>query len=99
MRCKTIQRGIVALAVVTSLSAAGSRPAAAMDLGLMRQISDVWSFVTGASSHAARQVAGKPVPRKATTCTPGTTGCEGGWGIDPNGNKLLSLPTVSQSGN
>jgi hypothetical protein len=97
MRCKTIQRGIVALAVVTSLSAAGSRPAAAMDLGLMRQISDVWSFVTGASSHAARQVAAKPVPRKSSTTTTPPPG-EGGWGIDPNGSSLHSLPTILQSG-
>ncbi len=93
---RTIQRGIVALAIVTTLSVAGARPAAAMDLGLMHQISNLWSFLTGASPVAHRSTApGKPVHRKgsSSTCPSGTT-CEGGWGIDPNGNTVNALPTT-----
>jgi hypothetical protein len=99
MRGRTLQRGIVALAIVTTLSAAGARPAAAMDLGLVRQISNLWSFFLGGPSPAPhRSTAGKPVTGKASSCTPGSAGCEGGWGIDPNGNTILSGPTVTQNG-
>lgn len=97
---RTIQRGIVALAIVTSLSAAGARPAAAMDLGVMQQVSNLWSFLTGASPVAHRSAApSKPVHRKGTssTCTSGP-GCELGWGIDPNGNTVTSAPTTTDSG-
>ena len=97
---RTMQRGIVALAIVTSLSVAGARPAAAMDLGLMHQISNLWSFLTGVSPVAHQTAApGKPVHRKgtSTTCPTGQT-CEGGWGIDPNGNTVTSTPTTTDSG-
>jgi hypothetical protein len=96
---RTLQRGIVALAIVTSLSIAGARPAAAMDLGLMRQISHLWSFFLGGPSPAPRQTTGKPVHRKGSSsnCPSGTT-CEGGWGIDPNGNTVNSAPATTDSG-
>jgi hypothetical protein len=82
MERKTVHRGIVALAIVTSLSAAGSRPAAAMDLGFLDRLTHLWSFVTGNSSHAPRPATSRShrVPQKATT-EPG----ERGFGIDPNG--------------
>jgi hypothetical protein len=90
---RTLQRGIVALAIVTTLSAAGARPAAAMDLGLVRQISHLWSFFLGGPSPAPRQTTGKkPVTRKTSDTS------EGGWGIDPNGNTLLSAPATIDSG-
>jgi hypothetical protein len=103
MRCRVLQRGIVALAIVTTLSVAGARPAAAMDLGLMRQISNLWSFFLGGPSPAPaphRSTAGKPVPGKATICTPGSGSdpCEGGWGIDPNGSRILTGPDVIPNG-
>lgn len=101
MRCRALQRGIVALAIVTTLSVAGARPAAAMDLGLMRQISNLWSFFLGGPSPAPaphRSTAGKPVPGKATVCTPGSDPCEGGWGIDPNGSKTHTDPGVILNG-
>ena len=95
---RTVQRGIVALAVVTSLSVAGARPAAAMDLGLMHQVSRLWSFFIGTPSSAPhRTTAGKPATRKTTTSattgsttnssTPSTSdpSPDRGWGIDPNG--------------
>lgn len=92
---RTVQRGIVALAIVASLSVAGARPAAAMDLGLMHQISKLWSFFVGAPSTAPhRTTAGKPDTRKmvtgATTDSSTTTSSsdpssDKGWGIDPNG--------------
>ena len=93
---KTIHRGIVALAIVTSLSVAGTRPAAAMDLGLMHQISNLWSLVTGGPSHAPRQTSSKPAPRKTTTTQPTP---DRGWGIDPNGNSIVTDPgTVPTNG-
>lgn len=95
---RTVHRGIVALAIVTSLSVAGSRPAAAMDLGLMHQLSNLWSLVTGVPAHAPRSTAGKPVTRKTTTSTPPTV--DRGWGIDPNGTSIVTTDpgTVSTGG-
>jgi hypothetical protein len=94
---KTIHRGIVALAIVTSLSVAGARPAAAMDLGLMHQLSNLWSLVTGVPSHAPRQTSTKPATRK-TTSSPQPI--DRGFGIDPNGgNSIVTDPgTVPTNG-
>jgi hypothetical protein len=88
---RTIHRGVVALAIVTSLSVAGARPAAAMELGLGHQSSHLWSFLTGVPSPAAHRTTGKPVHQKGSSCT-SSTGCENGWGIDPNGNTVTSTP-------
>jgi hypothetical protein len=95
---RTVQRGIVALAIAATLSVAGPRPAAAMDLGLTHQISKLWSFFIGTPSAAShRTTAGKPDTRKAATgATTGSTTSSStssssdptpdrGWGIDPNG--------------
>ena len=92
---RSVQRGIVALAIVTSLSVAGARPAAAMDLGLMHQISNLWSFFTGAPSSAAHQTttSGKPAHRKADPTSP-----DRGWGIDPNGINVVVDPGTAPSG-
>lgn len=86
MERKTVHRGIVALAIVTSLSAAGSRPAAAMDLGFLDRLDHLWSFVTGNPSHTPHPAANRShgVPRKATT-TPPPQPTDRGFGIDPNG--------------
>jgi hypothetical protein len=86
MERRTVHRGILALAIVTSLSAAGSRPAAAVDLGFLDRLDHLWSLVTGIPSHAPRPAASRSprVPQKSTE--PG----ERGWGIDPNG--LTSIP-------
>ena len=91
---RTIHRGIVTLAIVTSLSVAGTRPAAAMDLGLVHQLSNLWSFVTGGPSHAPHQTAGKPVTRK-TTAQPTP---DRGWGIDPNGSSISIGPGIIPAG-
>jgi hypothetical protein len=95
---RTVQRGIVALAIVASLSVAGASPAAAMDLGLMHQISNLWSFFLGAPSPAPhRTTAGKPDTRKTTSTQPTP---DRGWGIDPNGNSITTTDpgTVSNGG-
>lgn len=93
---RTVHRGIVALAIVTSLSVAGARPAAAMDLGLMHQLSNLWSFVTGVPSPAPHPTAGKPVTRKTTTSQPTV---DRGWGIDPNGSSIVTTdPGTVQTG-
>jgi hypothetical protein len=90
---RTIQRGVVALAIVTSLSAAGARPAAAMDLGLARQLSHLWSFVTGIPSPAPHRAESRPAkPGKATT----SDDKDRGWGIDPNG--LTIAPGTASTG-
>lgn len=95
---RTIQRGIVALAIVTSLSVAGARPAAAMDLGLMHQISNLWSFFLGAPSPAAHRdtTSGKPAHRKTTDSSAPTP--DRGWGIDPNGVNVVTDPGTVPSG-
>ena len=94
---RTVQRGIVALTIAGSLSIAGPRPAAAMDLGLTHQISRLWSFFIGTPSPVSHRTAGKPDTRKtATGATTGAStdssapsssdpGPDRGWGIDPNG--------------
>lgn len=92
---RTVHRGIVALAIVTSLSVAGARPAAAMDLGLVHQLSNLWSLVTGGPSHAPHQTAGKPATRKSTTSPPPV---DRGWGIDPNGNSIVTDPGAPPTG-
>ena len=93
---RTIQRGIVALAIVATLSVAGAPPAAAMDLGLVHQLSHLWSFFLGGPSpaphHPRGTTSGKPTQRKSSDTS------EGGWGIDPNGNTVLSAPTTTDSG-
>jgi hypothetical protein len=93
---RTVQRGVVALAIVTSLSVAGARPAAAMDLGLMHQISNLWSFFTGAQSPAQHRTttSGKPATRKTTT----STSSDRGWGIDPNGTWSVTDPGAASTG-
>lgn len=94
---RTVQRGVVALAIVTSLSVAGSRPAAAMDLGLVRQISHLWSFVTGVPSPAPHRAESRSTrPGKATTSTQPTP--DRGWGIDPNGNSITIDPGTASTG-
>jgi len=93
---RTVQRGIVALAIVGSLSIAGSRPAAAMDLGLRHQITRLWSFFVGTPSPAPhRTTAGKPVNRKTTDPS---QAIDRGWGIDPNGSGVIIDPGPVSNG-
>jgi hypothetical protein len=89
MERKTVQRGIVALAIVASLSAAGSRPAAAMDLGFLDRLNHLWSFVTG----DAHRPAGRA--HRASEQAPKVPGAKLGWGIDPNGNWIVVNPDPS----
>ncbi|MFL6234926.1 MAG: hypothetical protein ACJ76N_17460 [Thermoanaerobaculia bacterium] len=93
---RTVHRGIAALAIVTSLAAAGARPAAAMDLGLARQLSSLWSFVTGASPAQHRAASRSTKPGKATTPPPDSS--DRGWGIDPNGNTVTIVPGTASTG-
>ena len=91
---RTVQRGIVALAIAGSLSIAGPRPAAAMDLGLTHQVSRLWSFFFGAPSSAPhRTTASKPDNRKATDSEPVI---DRGWGIDPNGIWVTPNPVTTK---
>jgi hypothetical protein len=88
MKRRIVHRGVIALAIVTSLSFAGARPAAAANLGLLDRISHLWSFVTGLSAPASHTVSSRTskIPQKSTTTQPAPG--DRGWGIDPNGNSL-----------
>jgi hypothetical protein len=100
MHRKYVRRGIFALAVVTSLAFSGSRPAAARELGLLERLNRVWSTVTGAQTGAWTQLAswfGGDKPTKATS-TPTSSTVDKGWGMDPNGNSILTSPTSDPSG-
>jgi hypothetical protein len=90
MERKTVHRGIVALAIVTSLSAAGSRPAAAMDLGFLDRLNHLWSFATGDAHRAASQA------HRAAEKAPKVPGAKLGWGIDPNGDHLIDPDPIIQ---
>jgi hypothetical protein len=93
MERSTVHRGILALAIVTSLSAAGSRPAAATDLGLLNHLDRLWSFVTGIPAH---RVASRP--HRATDQAPVVPGTKKGWGIDPNGGWIVIDPDAGPDG-
>jgi hypothetical protein len=94
---RSIHRGIVALAVVTSMSLAGAQPAAARDLGFTARLGHLmsvldpglWAKLTGWLS--------PDKPTKATSSSNPSTG-EKGWGLDPNGNSLTTAPTSDPLG-
>jgi hypothetical protein len=91
MQRRTVHRGIVALAIVTSLSAAGPRPAAAMDLGFLDPLNHLWSLITGGdASRATRQA------RHASEQGPTAPPTKNGWGIDPNGHEIVNPYTPTQ---
>lgn len=99
MQRKSVHRGIVALAIVTSLTVAGSRPAAAADLGFLDRLDQLWSVLVGSlgsPSPVPHQVPGRShhAPGKATSTAPS----DRGFGIDPNGHSLTTDPAIP-SGN
>jgi hypothetical protein len=99
MHRKYVRRGIFALAVVTSLAYSGSRPAAARELGLMERLNRAWSAVTGAQPAWAQLAGwfGGDKPTKAASSSTSST-VDKGWGMDPNGNSILTSPTSDPSG-
>ena len=94
---RTVHRGILALAVVTSLSLAGAQPAAAKDLGFTARLGHLmsvlepglWAKLTGWLSP------GKPT--KTSSSSQPNAG-EKGWGLDPNGNSITTSPTSDPLG-
>jgi hypothetical protein len=96
----SVRRGILALAVVTSLAVAGAQPAAARELSLMEHLQRLWSTVAGSGTGAWSQLTGwlggNP-PAKATS-TPTSNSTEKGWGMDPNGNTVTTSPTSDPLG-
>jgi hypothetical protein len=94
---RTVHRGILALAVVTSLSLAGAQPAAARDLGFTARLGhlmsalepNLWAKLTGWLSGDK--------PTKATSSSTPSSG-EKGWGLDPNGNSTTASPTSDPLG-
>jgi hypothetical protein len=93
MERRTVHRGILALAIVTSLSAAGSHPAAATDLGLLDRFDRLWSFVTGTPAHRTASR-----PHRAADQAPVVPGTKKGWGIDPNGSWIAIDPDTKPDG-
>jgi len=93
MERRTVHRGILALAIVTSLSAAGSHPAAAVDLGLLDRFDRLFSFVTGIPAHRVANRA-----HRATEKVPAVPGAKTGWGIDPNGHDIVVDPPAPMHG-
>src|SRR5215210_5568597 len=94
MHRRTVHRGIAALALVASLTAAGARPAAAAaNHGFMGRLAGVWSAAAGESSsfldRLARWFDGGEAAKAPTARTPTKLS----WGIDPNGNSILLEPT------
>ena len=96
---RTVHRGILALAVVTSLAFAGAQPAAAKDLGLKARLGHLmsvldpglWTKLTGWLG------GGDGKPTKTSSSSTQTAG-EKGWGMDPNGNSVLTSPTSDPLG-
>lgn len=108
MRRTTVHRGIVALAIVTSLAFAGARPAAARELGALDRFHQLWSAFVGAPVTApglwdrmGDKLAGwfgSSVPTKAVSPPPPASP-DKGWGMDPNGSTTASTtPTVPAGG-
>jgi len=92
MHRRTVHRGIAALALVASLTAAGASPAAAAaNHGFMGRLAGVWSAAAGDSSsfldRLVRWFDGGEAARAPRTTEKQT------WGIDPNGNSILLDPT------
>src|SRR4051794_16000484 len=100
MQHRTVHRGILALAIVTSLSVAGVRPAAAANLGLLDRLTGLWSFVTGVPSPVPHGVVRRSNgnPTKATPAPTTPPPPDRGWGIDPNGSSSTAAPDPSSTG-
>jgi len=89
MRRTTVHRGIIALAIVTSLAFAGARPAAARELGALDRFHQVWSAFAGAPGLWDRmgdKLAGWFGGGLPTKVVSAPTSTDKGWGMDPNGS-------------
>lgn len=102
---RTAQRGIAALAFVLLLTLVGAQPAAAAaDRGFLDRLAGFWGAVTGAPQAPSlwSVVTGWFGQEKTSTSDPSNPSDQGerGWGIDPNGLRVLELdPPVSGGGN
>lgn len=93
MRRRNVNRGMAALAIVTSMALAGARPAAAESLGLLDRLAGLWTSVTAPAPGLWSTVTNWfTVDEKATTTT--TQETDRGWGLDPNGNSSVQEPVV-----
>jgi hypothetical protein len=94
-----VQR-IAALAIVTSLALGGAHPAAATNWTFVERLGSFWSALTDGSGAppAVRRAAvsrGGTRVRQAKASQTTTDKADKGWGLDPNGNSLLSPPDPS----
>jgi hypothetical protein len=90
---------MVALAIVTSLSFAGARPAAAANLDFLNQLSRLWTAVTGLSTSVVAHPVSARAPKLPTKSTSQPANGDRGWGVDPNGNTISSTPSDPLGGN
>jgi hypothetical protein len=102
---RTAQRGIAALAFVLMLTLAGAQPAAAADQGFLDRLAGLWGAVTGTSAPQAPSLWDTVTgwfgfTEKTYYCPPDGSdpNCERGWGIDPNGNRLMTITPPSSGG-
>ena len=98
---RTAQRGIAALAFVLMLTLAGAQPAAAADQGFLDRLASFWGAVTGTPAPQAPSlwdtVAGWfGFTDKSITLEPDPA--EKGWGIDPNGTRLMNAEPPASGG-
>jgi len=94
MHRRTVHRGIAALALVASLTAAGARPAAAAaNHGFMGRLAGVWSAAAGESSSFLDRLVRWFDGGEAAKAPRARTTTKLSWGIDPNGNSILLEPT------
>lgn len=97
---RTAHRGIAALALVLLLAVVGAQPAAAADRSSPGRFAGVWATIldTIPGAHAALDMlTGWFHTAESTSDDSAKT--DQGWGIDPNGNSLITgLPTQKSIG-
>ncbi len=102
---RTAHRGIAALAFVLLLTLVGTQPAAAADQGFLDRLAGFWGAVTGTSAPQApslwNTVAGWFGFEKSSNSTTDSSSSdpgERGWGIDPNGVRLMTVNPPGSGG-
>src|SRR4051812_30688626 len=95
MERRNVRRGVAALAVATFLALAEAPPAAATGLSFVDRLGSLWSVLTGEpgaapAGRAAVSHAGARARQAKAAQTSPISDPDKGWGLDPNGNALLS---------
>jgi hypothetical protein len=94
MRRRSVNRGMAALAIVTSMAVAGARPAAAESLGFFDRLAGLWSSVTAPAAPDFWSAVNGWFGFSEKAVTAPNDNTERGWGLDPNGNSSVQEPVV-----